>query len=88
MDLDGVREALLRRPFEPFSMRLADGRSLTVRHPEMVAVGKRRIIVVQSDDSSMFVELPLIVSLDYNGEHPPRTDHSERRPDSGKSHDD
>jgi hypothetical protein len=38
MDLEGVREALLRRPFEPFNIRWADGRSLSVRHPEMVAV--------------------------------------------------
>ncbi len=73
MDLEGVREALRRQPFEPFSIRLADGRSLTVRHPETVAVGKRRIIVVQPDDSSLFIEPLLIVSLDFNGECPPPT---------------
>ena len=73
MDLEGVREALSKRPFEPFNIRLADGRSLAVRRPEMVAVGKRRIIVVEPDDSWSVVEPLLIVSLDYNGEHPPRT---------------
>ena len=71
MDLEGVREALRRQPFEPFSIRLADGRSLAIRHPETVAVGKRRIIVVQPDDSSLFIEPLLIVSLDFNGERPP-----------------
>jgi virulence-associated protein VagC len=75
MDLEGVREALLKRPFEPFSIRLADGRSLAVRHPEMVAVGKRRIVVVQPDDSTLFIEPLLIVSLDFNGERPGQTDH-------------
>jgi hypothetical protein len=73
MDLEGLREALRRRPFEPFSIRLADGRSLAIRHPETVAVGKRRIIVVQPDDSSLFIEPLLIVSLDFNNERPPGT---------------
>lgn len=73
MDLAGVREALLKRPFEPFNIRLADGRSLAVRHPEMVAVGNRRIIVVEPDDSWSVIEPLLIVSLDYNGERPPPT---------------
>ena len=71
MDLEGLREALRRRPFEPFSIRLADGRSLAIRRPETVAVGKRRIIVIQPDDSSLFIEPLLIVSLDFNGERPP-----------------
>jgi len=73
MDLQGIREALRRQPFEPFSICLADGRSLAVPHPEMVAVGKRRIIVVQPDDSWSVVEPLLVVSLDYNGKRRPRT---------------
>jgi len=73
MDLQGVREALLRRPFESFSIRLADGRSLDIPHPEMVAVGKRRIIVVEQNDSWSVIEPLLIVSLDYDGKHRRRT---------------
>ena len=73
MDLTGIREALRRQPFEPFAMHLADGRSLDVPHPEMVAVGKRRIIVVQADDSWSVVEPLMVVSLDYNGpQRPPK----------------
>jgi len=67
MDLQGIREALQRQPFEPFNMRLADGRSVPVTHPEAVAVGKRRVIVVNPDDSWAVLEPLLIVSLDYNG---------------------
>jgi hypothetical protein len=67
MDLQGIREALQRQPFEPFSMRLADGRSVLVTHPEAVAVGRRRVIVVRPDDSWLVLEPLLIVSLDYNG---------------------
>jgi hypothetical protein len=64
MDIDSVREALHRVPFQPFAMRLADGRSFTIRHRDFVALGKRRIVVVHEDDTSSFVEPLLIVSLD------------------------
>ena len=67
MDVAGVREALRREPFEPFLMRLADGRSLEVRHPEFVALSPRRVIVIADDDvgSWSVLEPLLIVSLDY-----------------------
>lgn len=38
MDIAGVRETLRRQPFEPFVIRLADGRGLGVRHPEFVVL--------------------------------------------------
>jgi hypothetical protein len=78
MDLQGIREALRHQPFDPFSIRLADGRSLSVPHPDMVAVGNRRIIVVQPDDSWSVIEPLLIVSLDYDGKHHPRTNRRKR----------
>jgi hypothetical protein len=64
MDLNGIREAIRRQPFQPFTIRLADGRSMPVSHPEYVAVGTRLAIVVGPDDSSV-VEPLLIASLDY-----------------------
>jgi hypothetical protein len=66
VDLAGLREALGKCPFEPFSIRLADGRSMAVNHPEFVAVGTRRVIVVSEDDSWTTLEPPLMVSLDYS----------------------
>jgi hypothetical protein len=72
MDLEGVREGIHRQPFKPFDICLADGRRVSVRHPNFVAIGKRRIIVVQPDDSWPVIEPLLIVSFDYNGEHSPR----------------
>jgi hypothetical protein len=77
MDLAGLREALQKRPFEPFQIRLADGRALPVTHPETVAVGTRRIVVIGKDDGWTFVEPLLIVSLDqmprsHNGKNRPR----------------
>jgi hypothetical protein len=67
MDTEGLREALRRQPFEPFTIRLADGRALRVPHSEFVAVGSRRIIVAGQDDSWSAIEPILIVSLDYDG---------------------
>ena len=64
MDVNGIREAVQRRPFEVFSIRLADGREITVTHPEAIAIGERRVIVVHPDDSWSVVEPLLIVSLD------------------------
>lgn len=67
MDLHGIREALHKQPFEPFTIRLADGRSFFVPHPELVAVGKRLVIVVEKNDSWSKIEPLLIVSLDFKG---------------------
>jgi hypothetical protein len=65
MDMAGLREALHKQPFEPFTIRLADGRSLPVPHPDFVALTPRRVIVGAEDDSWAVVEPLLIVSLDY-----------------------
>ncbi len=40
---------------------------MTVRHPEFLAVGNRRVIVVAEDDSWCVMEPVMIVSLDYDG---------------------
>jgi hypothetical protein len=37
---------------------------LLVRHPDFVALGKRRIVVVESDDTTSMIEPLLIVSPD------------------------
>jgi hypothetical protein len=68
MDIEGLRGALRRQPFEPFTVRLADGRSLPVPHSEFMALGTRRVIVVGPDDSWSVIEPILIVSLDYDGQ--------------------
>ena len=65
MDLQGIRDALRRGPFETFSIRLTDGRDLVITHPEAIALGQRRIIVVLPDDSWSVIEPLLVVSLDY-----------------------
>ncbi len=79
MDLEGLREAVRRQPFRPFAIRLADGRSLPVNHPEFVAIAPRRAIVVAEDNSWSVVEPLMIVSLDYEGEGNPDDGKRKRR---------
>ncbi len=67
MDIAGVRDALHSQPFVPFVIRLADGRSLPVPHPDFVALTPRRVIVGATDDTWSVVEPLLIVSLDHSG---------------------
>jgi hypothetical protein len=64
VDIAGVREVLHRQPFEPFVIRLADGRALPVPHRDFVALTPRRVIVGAQDDSWSIVEPLMIVSLD------------------------
>jgi hypothetical protein len=54
MNGDAIREWLHRRPFEPFVLRLSNGESHEIRHPENLAIGKTKLIVVdpQTDRAS------------------------------------
>jgi hypothetical protein len=81
MDVAGVREALRREPFEPFVIRLADGRSVEVKHPESVALTPRRMIVIADDEvgSWSVIEPLLMVSLDYHRAKDKRDDGSSKR---------
>jgi hypothetical protein len=64
MDLNSIRDALRQQPFRPFTLGLADGRKVTVKHPEFVAL-TRRIVVVADEDSTLTILEPLlIVSLE------------------------
>jgi hypothetical protein len=67
MDLNTLRESLRRKPFEPFVIRLADGRSEVVKHPEFVAVGPRIVVVIRADNTVSHIEPLLIVSIDHGG---------------------
>jgi hypothetical protein len=72
MDLKSVRQAWKRRPFQPFVLRLADGRSVPVNHPDFVAMTERIVVVASEDSSVKTVEPLLIVSIDYPPPNPER----------------
>jgi hypothetical protein len=64
--VDVIRTALHRSPFEPYVIRLADGRSLSVPHPDFVAVSPRQVVVVNPQDEAVSRFEPLlIVALEF-----------------------
>jgi hypothetical protein len=68
--------AMLRAaPFHSFDIHLADGRALSVRHPEMVAIttGGRTCGVATDDDVIEIVDLLLVTSLKPHENGTPRT---------------
>jgi hypothetical protein len=49
MNAETVREWLIRQPFEPFEIRLSNGEVHQVRHPELAALGRHKMAVVNPD---------------------------------------
>ena len=65
MNADTIREWLNRQPFEPFEVRLSNGEHYQVRHPELLAIGKNRIIIVDpSTDRVVHVALVHVDSIE------------------------
>ena len=65
MNLEGIRDALHRRPFLPFSIGLVDGRSFEVRHPEFVILGPRLVTVIMDEATWSVVDPLLVLTIDY-----------------------
>jgi hypothetical protein len=65
MTTDQIRRLHKARPFAPFDINIADGRTLTIEHPELLAVppGERCIGVGMPDGTIEIVDLPLVTSL-------------------------
>jgi hypothetical protein len=75
MKVERLREVMHAAPFQPFTIHLADGRSLAVPHPDFIAImGTGRSIVVTSPTEKMpsysIVDVPLITELEVHGVKP------------------
>ena len=66
MTTEALSQLHQARPFRPFAIRLGDGQSLDVEHPEMLAYApKHRTAVVYRDDGSFqIIDLLLVTGLD------------------------
>ena len=64
MDLNSICNALREQPFRPFELCLADGRRIPVKHPELVAMNQRIVIVTDEESATKILEPLLIVSLE------------------------
>ena len=65
MTIDQLRKMHQARPFQAFDIHLADGRSLPIDHPELLAVPPpgRTIGVGLADGTIEIVDLLLVTSL-------------------------
>ena len=59
-----LRDMITARPFLPYVITLADGRTFTIRHPELVACDERgRDLQVNTPDGVVRVEMLLVTSM-------------------------
>ena len=66
MRIEELRKAKDRRPFSPFSIRMADGKELEVRHPDAVAWGSDRSRIVwyiSPSDDWVTIDIALVTAL-------------------------
>jgi hypothetical protein len=66
MTIEQLRNSYNAQPFQPFVMRLADGRSIPVLHPEFMASAPsgRTVMVYQPDDALHVIDLLLVTDLE------------------------
>jgi hypothetical protein len=65
MTIEQLRKMHEERPFQPFDIHLADGRSIPVEHPEFLSRSPtgRTISIGLSDGTHEVVDLLLVTSL-------------------------
>ncbi len=69
MTADGLIAFMSARPFRPFLIHTADGRSVEVNHPEWIAyAGGRIALVARPDESFEVIDLLLVASLEAKAE--------------------
>jgi hypothetical protein len=68
MTTDRLRNVWKAEPFHPFIIHLADGRDITVAHPEFLtrSPSGRTIIVYQPDDTFNVIDLLLVTDLEVS----------------------
>ncbi len=68
MNPERIQKLIRSQPFRPFTVHLADGRQIAVRHPEFVelAPGGRKMTVHQPDDTQDTVELSMVTDLEVD----------------------
>jgi len=63
MRITDIRERL-SNGFEPFLLRLTDGRRIEVPHPDFIAVGKHVVVVLYRSDVARKIDVLHIVSIE------------------------
>ncbi len=68
MRIDELKRAKDERPFRPFLIHMADGREITVRHPDAVAWDNPRIAICATPGGWEVIDVALITSLAMRNE--------------------
>lgn len=68
MTVEQLRNAHRTRPFQPFTIHLADGRHFHVPHPEFLSYSPsgRTAIVHHADDTFSIIDLLLVTELEVH----------------------
>ncbi|MFO0973579.1 MAG: hypothetical protein U1A27_09095 [Phycisphaerae bacterium] len=64
MTVEALQRFLKAQPFVPSELHLADGRTVAIRHPEVVAhtAGGRKVFVALDDKNFELIDLLLVTS--------------------------
>ena len=68
MNVEQIKELNNAQLFRPFTIHSADGRDVTVHHPEFIALAPsgRFLVVYQPDDSFRTIDVRLVTALDVS----------------------
>ena len=77
MTHDQLVNLLHTRPFRPYRLRTADGRDITITHPEAIAYGGERTAAVVFGDRWEILDIALVESIEGTNEPAPEIDRSD-----------
>jgi hypothetical protein len=66
MTTEQLRSAIRSTPFRPFTIRMADGRTFSIAHPDFLSMSPagRTVVIYHPDDSASIVDLMLMTELE------------------------
>ena len=80
MTTEQLRTAHRGTPFRPFTIRMADGRTFSIAHPDFLSISPagRTVVIYHADDSASIVDLLLMTELEPAPPSNSRTDQEAR----------
>ena len=68
MTTEAIKTAVQRRPFRPFSVRLADGSQIQIESQDFVALhpAGKTFVIFEPDGGYRIVDIPLVADLSVN----------------------
>jgi hypothetical protein len=68
MTTEQLRAAHRSTPFRPFTIRMADGRTFAIAHPDFLSISPagRTVVIYHPDDSASIVDLLLMTELELS----------------------